>query len=290
MDILTNYSFLVVALGTFLLATAAGAIGCINVLKGQSLIGDAIGHSTFPGVIIAFMLTLSREPSYLLLGALAMGIIAFALIQFIKTYSRQSLDAILAIVLSTFFGLGMVLKSYIQGNPAYRGATQSGLKNYIFGQAAYIAKADVILIAIAAILSIITLIIFYKEIKLFLFDTEYSKTIGISNFSLNSIILFCTILLIATGLKVVGAILIASMLIIPAITALQWSHSFSKVLWIAAITGGICAVIGTYISTKYAGMSTGPTIIVIMAIVAGTSLVFGPHGIIANAKMKRRHQ
>lgn len=290
MDILTNYSFIVVALGTFLLATAAGAIGCINVLKGQSLIGDAIGHSTFPGVILAFMLTLSREPAYLLLGALGMGIIAFSLIQFIKTYSRQSLDAILAIVLSTFFGLGMVLKSYIQGNSAYRGAAQSGLKNYIFGQAAYITHDDVILIAIAAILALITLVVFYKEIKLFLFDPEYAKTIGISNLSLNSIILFCTILLIATGLKVVGAILISSMLIIPAITALQWSHSFKKVLMISAISGGISAVIGTFISTKYAGLSTGPTIIVIMAIVAAYSLVFGPHGIIANAKMMRREQ
>ena len=271
MDVLTSYSFLIVGSGTFLLAAIAGAVGCITVLKGQSLIGDAIGHAAFPGIVLSFMLFLQREPILLTLGAVVSGTTAFMLIQVIKENSKLELDAILAVILSSFFGVGMVLKSHIQGNSAYKDAAQSGLSSYIFGQAAYIMKDDVKLILYIGIPTLILLILFYKEIKLFLFDEIYARTIGIK-----------------TGLKLVGAILISSLLIIPAITALQWSEKFSKVLIIAGATGGVSALIGTYISTVYDGMSTGATIILVMGSFAVISLVIGPHGMISNIKMRRR--
>ena len=288
MDVLTSYSFLIVGSGTFLLAAIAGAVGCITVLKGQSLIGDAIGHAAFPGIVLSFMLFLQREPILLTLGAVVSGTTAFMLIQVIKENSKLELDAILAVILSSFFGAGMVLKSHIQGNSAYKDAAQSGLSSYIFGQAAYIMKDDVKLILYIGIPTLILLILFYKEIKLFLFDEIYARTIGIKTVLLYGIILVMTMGIIAAGLKLVGAILISSLLIIPAITALQWSDKFSKVLIIAGVTGGVSALIGTYISTVYDGMSTGATIILVMGSLAVISLVIGPHGMISNIKMRRR--
>ena len=288
MDVLTSYSFLIVGSGTFLLAAIAGAVGCITVLKGQSLIGDAIGHAAFPGIVLSFMLFLQREPILLTLGAVVSGTTAFMLIQVIKENSKLELDAILAVILSSFFGVGMVLKSHIQGNSAYKDAAQSGLSSYIFGQAAYIMKDDVRLILYIGIPTLILLILFYKEIKLFLFDEIYARTIGIKTVLLYGIILVMTMGIIAAGLKLVGAILISSLLIIPAITALQWSEKFSKVLIIAGVTGGVSALIGTYISTVYDGMSTGATIILVMGSFAVISLVIGPHGMISNIKMRRR--
>ena len=288
MDVLTSYSFLIVGSGTFLLAAIAGAVGCITVLKGQSLIGDAIGHAAFPGIVLSFMLFLQREPVLLTLGAVVSGTTAFMLIQVIKEHSKLELDAILAVILSSFFGVGMVLKSHIQGNSAYKDAAQSGLSSYIFGQAAYIMKDDVKLILYIGIPTLILLILFYKEIKLFLFDEIYARTIGIKTVLLYGIILVMTMGIIAAGLKLVGAILISSLLIIPAITALQWSDKFSKVLIIAGVTGGVSALIGTYISTVYDGMSTGATIILVMGSFAVISLVIGPHGMISNIKMRRR--
>ena len=288
MDVLTSYSFLIVGSGTFLLAAIAGAVGCITVLKGQSLIGDAIGHAAFPGIVLSFMLFLQREPILLTLGAVVSGTTAFMLIQVIKENSKLELDAILAVILSSFFGVGMVLKSHIQGNSAYKDAAQSGLSSYIFGQAAYIMKDDVKLILYIGIPTLILLVLFYKEIKLFLFDEIYARTIGIKTVLLYGIILVMTMGIIAAGLKLVGAILISSLLIIPAITALQWSNKFSKVLIIAGVTGGISALIGTYISTVYDGMSTGATIILVMGSFAVISLVIGPHGMISNIKMRRR--
>lgn len=288
MDILTGYSFLIVGAGTFLLASIAGAVGCITVLKGQSLIGDAIGHSAFPGIILSFMLFMQRDPVLLTLGAAVSGTTAFMLIQVIKENSKLELDAILAVILSSFFGLGMVLKSYIQGNSLYKAVAQSGLSSYIFGQAAYIMKADVKLIVCLGIPTLVLLILFYKEIKLFLFDEIYARTIGIKTILLYAIILIMTMGIIAAGLKLVGAILISSLLIIPAITAMQWSERFSRVLVIAGAVGGISALIGTYLSTVYDGMSTGATIILVMGSFAMISLVIGPHGMISNIKMRRK--
>ena len=287
MDILTSYLFIIVGSGTFLLAAIAGAVGCITVLKGQSLIGDAIGHAAFPGIILSFMLFMQREPVLLTLGAVASGATAFMLIQVIKENSKLKLDAILAVVLSSFFGVGMVLKSYIQGNSNYKDAAQSGLSSYIFGQAAYIMKDDVKLIVYIGVPTLLLLVLFYKEIKLFLFDEIYAKTIGIRTVLLYGIILVMTMGIIAAGLKLVGAILISSLLIIPAITALQWSNKFSRVLIIAGIVGGVSALIGTYISTAFNGMSTGATIILIMGSFAIISLVTGPHGMIKNLRMRR---
>lgn len=288
MDILTGYSFLIVGAGTFLLASIAGAVGCITVLKGQSLIGDAIGHSAFPGIILSFMLFMQRDPVLLTLGAAVSGTTAFMLIQTIKENSKLELDAILAVILSSFFGVGMVLKSYIQGNSSYKSVAQSGLSSYIFGQAAYIMKDDVKLIVCLGIPTLILLILFYKEIKLFLFDEIYARTIGIKTVLLYGIILIMTMGIIAAGLKLVGAILISSLLIIPAITAMQWSEKFSRVLVIAGAVGGISALIGTYLSTVYDGMSTGATIILVMGSFAIISLVIGPHGMISNIKMRRK--
>lgn len=288
MDILTSHAFIIVALGTFLLSAATGAIGCVTVLKGQSLIGDAIGHSSFPGIVIAFMLFMVRDPGILIMGAVFSGTIAFILIQTIHANSKLDLDAVLAVILSSFFGLGMVLKSYIQGNSKYAKASQSGLQNYIFGQAAYIMKEDVRIIFIVAVIVIIVMTIFYKEIKIFLFDSTYARTIGLNTGLLYGIILFMTMSLISTGLKLVGAILISALLVVPAICAMQWSNRFGTVLIIAGLTGGISAIIGTYISTVYNGMSTGATIILVMNFFALISLIIGPHGMIANIKMRRK--
>lgn len=289
-EVVSSYAFLVVALGTLFLSIAAASLGTITVLKGQSLIGDAIGHSSFPGLVLAFILFERREPLILLLGAIFSGSIAFILIQIVNKNTKISLDTILAVVLSTFFGMGMVLKSYIQGNPNFLKASQSGLQNYIFGQAAYMLMADVKLISIISLLSLLLIGIFYKEIKLFVFDEVYAQSIGINCKIVYGIIMLCSMSVIGAGLKLVGAILISSLLIVPAITALQWSNNFFKVMVIASFVGGFSAITGTYISTVYSGMSTGPTIIVTMTILAFLSLIFGPKGYLATYRKRSKYK
>ena len=279
-SIITQYSFIVVAIGTMLLAMATGIVGTISILKGQSLIGDAVGHASLPGIILAFMISGRKSSLILMLGAIVAGIVAFLLIQIISEGSKIEADTAMAVILSAMFGMGMVLKSYIQGNLKYQGASQSGLASYIFGQAAYILREDVYIILTVSIISLALFILFYKEIKVYVFDMVYAYTIGINSRLTSLLIMIITMILIAAGLKAVGAILISSMLITPAVTGLQWSNSYEKVLVIAAVTGAVSAFLGTFISSAVKGFSTGPSIILIMSVIALFSVLFAPRGIV----------
>ena len=279
-SIITQYSFIVVAIGTMLLAMATGIVGTISILKGQSLIGDAVGHASLPGIILAFMISGRKSSLILMLGAIVAGIVAFLLIQIISEGSKIEADTAMAVILSAMFGMGMVLKSYIQGNSKYQGASQSGLASYIFGQAAYILREDVYIILTVSIISLALFILFYKEIKVYVFDMVYAYTIGINSRLTSLLIMIITMILIAAGLKAVGAILISSMLITPAVTGLQWSNSYEKVLVIAAVTGAVSAFLGTFISSAVKGFSTGPSIILIMSVIALFSVLFAPRGIV----------
>lgn len=267
MQILTSYAFLIVAAGTVILAVLTSMVGSINIYKGQSLIGDALGHASFLGVVVFFTLFNSKNPVVLLLGAMFSCFLAYLILEYSSKYSKIKLDANMAIVLSGFFGLGMSLKSYIQGNSNFSNVSQAGLEAYIFGQAAYLLKEDVILIAIALVISLFLIVIFYKEIKTYLFDKDFAKMAGFNTKLIEFIILFMTILTIGVGIKSVGAILIAAFMIIPVMSSQMITHKFKYVLIISSIIGAISAFIGTYWSTLVVGISTGTAIIIVSGII-----------------------
>lgn len=267
MQILTSYAFLIVAAGTVILAVLTSMVGSINIYKGQSLIGDALGHASFLGVVLFFTLFNSKNPVVLLLGAMFSCFLAYLILEYSSKYSKIKLDANMAIVLSGFFGLGMALKSYIQGNSNFSNVSQAGLEAYIFGQAAYLLKEDVILIAIALVISLFLIAIFYKEIKTYLFDIEFAKMAGFNTNLIEFIILFMTILTIGVGIKSVGAILIAAFMVIPVMSAQMITHKFKYVLIISSVIGAISAFAGTYWSTLIVGISTGPAIIIVSGII-----------------------
>lgn len=267
MQILTSYAFLIVVAGTVILAVLTSMVGSINIYKGQSLIGDALGHASFLGVVVFFTLFNSKNPVVLLLGAMFSCFLAYLILEYSSKYSKIKLDANMSIVLSGFFGLGMSLKSYIQGNSNFSNVSQAGLEAYIFGQAAYLLKEDVILIAISLVISLFLIVIFYKEIKTYLFDKDFAKMAGFNTKLIEFIILFMTILTIGVGIKSVGAILIAAFMIIPVMSSQMITHKFKYVLIISSIIGAISAFIGTYWSTLVVGISTGPAIIIVSGII-----------------------
>lgn len=287
-EILRDGNFWVIALATILLGSVSGMVGTVSVLKGQSLIGDAVGHATFAGIVLCFMLFQQREPALLALGAFIAGVVAFKTVQVIKDHSSIKLDSLLALVLSSFFGLGMVLKSFIQGNPDYQNASQSGLQSYIFGQASYIMKADLALIVAVSGLALLALVIFYQPLKIFIFDEGFAGAVGINKAFYNGLILMITTLMIAVGLKAVGSILISSMLVAPAVCGLNWSDRFAKVLGIAGLVGGISAFAGTLMSSTIQNMPTGPAIIVVMSLFALTAIIFSKKRF-ATMRRKKAH-
>lgn len=285
MNILTSYSFIIIAIGTSLLGIASSMVGVLAVNKGQSLVGDAIGHAALPGVIIAFMIFGTRNPGVLILGAALTATLAYFLIEWVSGITKVSTDAMLAIVLSGFFGGGLILRSHISGNPSFSPQLQAGLTNYIFGQAAYIMKNDVFYIVGISIITIILIMIFFKEFKVFIFDEEYAYMIGLNLRKMRILLMFLMIMIIASGLKLVGAILISSFLIIPTITASLWTNRFKTNMILASLFTLCSTVSGSYLSSMYKGLSTGATIILIMGMIFIVSSIISPKGVLRRRRL-----
>ena len=274
MTILQSYTTQMVLLGTALLGLASGIAGTFAVLRKESLIGDGLSHAALPGVVIAFLLTGIKDIEVLITGAALSSITAAWLITITVENSKIKFDGALATILSAFFGLGMVLLTYLQ---SLNNAGQAGLSKFIFGQAATILARDVYITSAAALLIIVLTALFWKELKLISFDVEYAKTLQIPvTFTL---ILYRALLImtIIIGIQSVGAILISSLLIAPAVGARQWTNKLGTMCILAGLFGMISAIGGTIWSTSVQKLPTGPAIIVILSVIVLLSLIFAPN-------------
>ena len=269
--LITDHTFRTVALGCLLLGMVSGILGCFAVLRKQSLLGDAVSHASLPGVCLAFLFTNVKNTEVLLLGALITGIVCIGLIQLIQNYTKIKFDSALALILSVFFGLGLVLLSYLNKLP---GANKSGLNKFIFGQASTFIKRDVNIIFITGIILLIIIILFWKEFKIVSFDSDFAKTLG---FPSNKIEILISILIVTTviiGIQAAGVILISAMLISPAVAARQWTDKLSIMVILAAFFGGISGLLGTLISISESNLPTGPVIVIIISIIVIISILF----------------
>ena len=274
MTILQSYTTQMVLLGTALLGLASGIAGTFAVLRKESLIGDGLSHAALPGVVIAFLLTGIKDIEVLIAGAALSSIAAAWLITITVENSKIKFDGALATILSAFFGLGMVLLTYVQ---SLNNAGQAGLSKFIFGQAATILARDVYITSAAALIIIVLTALFWKELKLISFDVEYAKTLQIPvTFTL---ILYRSLLImtIIIGIQSVGAILISSLLIAPAVGARQWTNKLGTMCILAGFFGMVSALGGTIWSTTVQKLPTGPAIIVILSVIVLLSLIFAPN-------------
>lgn len=286
MPMLLDYTFLLVLVSCSILSAASAMIGLVVVLQKESLVGDALSHAALPGVVIAFLLIQQKTTLILLLGAFFSGCVAIFLIYFIKKNSKLPFDGILAVILSSFFGLGMVLLTFSQRLP---NAAQAGLKNFIFGQASAIVLDDAILIFGVAIFVLVTFLLSWKEIKIFVFDPLFAQTVGFKASVMQMLISVLMMITIITELQTVGIILTSSMLIAPGVAALQWTKRFSTAVGLAMVFGVLAAIIGTTFSSLYMNVPTGPAIIVAMSCFAIFSIVFGSKGTVQQWWRQRRY-
>ena len=237
-------------------------------------------------MVIAFLLTGIKDIEVLIAGAALSSITAAWLITITVENSKIKFDGALATILSAFFGLGMVLLTYVQ---SLNNAGQAGLSKFIFGQAATILARDVYITSAAALIIIVLTALFWKELKLISFDVEYAKTLQIPvTFTL---ILYRSLLImtIIIGIQSVGAILISSLLIAPAVGARQWTNKLGTMCILAGFFGMISAIGGTIWSTSIPKLPTGPAIIVILSILVLLSLIFAPNrGMLWQFRKNRR--
>lgn len=285
MLLLHDYTFQTVALGSALLGIISGVLGSFAVLRKQSLLGDGVSHAALPGVVLAFILTGSKNTEFLLFGALLSGLLATLFMLQIVKHSRIKFDSALALVLSVFFGLGMVLLTYVQKIPD---SNQAGLKRFIFGQAATLLQRDVTLMLVCGAVLLILVALFWKEFKLFTFDSDFGQSIGFSPRKLNMLLSFMIVLTIIIGLQTVGVILMSAMLIAPAVAARQWTDKLSVMVVLAAVLGALSGIAGTTVSSLIPKLPTGPCIVVFISLLVLVSLLLAPGRGIVNRLYRRR--
>lgn len=284
--LLRDYTFQTVALGSLLLGAVSGVLGCFAVLRKQSLLGDGVSHASLSGVVLAFLLTGSKDTQLLLGGALVAGLFACAAIAWVRKRSRIKFDAALALVMSVLFGFGMVLLTYAQKQP---NANQAGLNRFIYGQAATMLVQDVKLIAVcgAALLGLVAL--FWKEFKLLCFDAQFASSLGLPTGRYNLLLSLLMVLAIVLGLQTVGVVLMSALLVAPAVAARQWCNRLEAMVLLAAVFGAASGVLGTLLSSAITGLPTGPVIVVCASSIALVSLLFAPQrGMVQRLIQRRR--
>jgi manganese/zinc/iron transport system permease protein len=259
--------------GCLLLGISSGILGSFALLRKHSLIGDAMAHAALPGICIAFMLYGTKSIGLFMIGAAGAGLLAAFLINFITKYSRIKEDTSLGLVLSVFFGIGIVLLTQIQHGS---NGNQSGLDDFLFGQAASLIGIDVkVMMVVAGLLLVITFLLF-KEFKLLSFDPGFGRGLGLPMGFLNFLLMSLIVAAVVIGLQAVGVVLMAAMLITPAIAARYWTERLDRMVMLAGLFGAISGIIGTLISAMANNLPTGPLIVLSATILFLFSLVFAP--------------
>ncbi|HEY4391377.1 MAG TPA: metal ABC transporter permease [Paenibacillus sp.] len=263
-----------ILMGSLLLGIGSGVIGSFTYLRKQSLLGDALAHAALPGICIAFMLSGVKSIGLFMIGSILSGMLATFGIYAITRYSRIKQDAALGIILSVFFGVGVVLMTKIQhsGN-----GNQSGLDKYMFGQAASMMKSDVYMMGAVSLLLILVCFILFKEFKLVSFDPGFARGMGMKVGLLEQLLLFMTVIAVVVGIQAVGVVLVAALLITPAVSARYWTDSLGVMVIIAGVIGAFSGVTGTLISGTLSNLPTGPVTVLAATSLFCVSAVFAPN-------------
>ena len=262
-----------VLLGSLMLGASGGLLGAFAVLRKQGMLGDALAHASLPGIAVAFLILQSKFLPGLLLGALVSGLLGAFFIYFLVKFTKIKMDTAMASVLSVFFGIGILLLTYIQKLPL---ASQSGLETFLFGQAAALLKADVIAMGIAFIVIVLMLVVFWKELKLFVFDGEFARVLGFKSGILEFIFMTIFVAAILMSLQAVGVVLTAALFITPAAAALLWSQRLVWVVVLSAVFGMLAGGFGAMFSAGFAKVPTGPMIVLFSTAIFLVSFFFAP--------------
>ncbi|MCO6360826.1 metal ABC transporter permease [Roseivirga pacifica] len=281
-------SIIAVTVGAILLSSSSAVVGTFTFLKKKALVGDAVAHSVLPGICLAFILSGTKNPIYLIIGAFVTGWLSLVIIDHISKKSKLKEDTAIALILSVFFGIGILMLTNIQhsGN-----AAQTGLDSFLFGKAAALVGNDLIVFGIVAVVLIATVILFFKELKLMAFDQDYAEAIGLPVKGLELLLTSLTVLAVVTGIQAVGVVLMAAMLITPAAAARFWTNDTRVMTLLAAILGGFSGLSGAFVSYAAPAMPTGPWIVMIISAIALISFFAAPkRGIISRGMEQRKLQ
>ena len=260
---LLDFQFLQNALITsVMVGISAGIIGSFIILRGMSLMGDAISHAVLPGVAVSYML----GSSYII-GATVFGMASAALIGFVTKHSRLKNDTAIGIVFSAFFALGIILISFARSS--------TDLYHILFGNVLAVRDSDMFLTAAVLGIVLISVPLFYKQLKLTSFAPTIAKSYGWNISAINYGLMFLLTLVAVTSLQTVGTILVIAMLITPAATAYQLTDKLLVMIVLSTVFGTLSSIVGLYFSYSY-NLPSGATIVMAAAVFFIVAFIFAP--------------
>lgn len=269
------YGYMVNAmLVSALTGAVCGFLSAYLMLKGWSLIGDALSHSIVPGVAGAYMFGLP-----LALGAFVSGGLAAALMLYLSSRTKLKEDAIIGMIFSSFFGLGLFMISI--------SPVSISIQTIVMGNILAISPGDALQLVIIGTLSLTILTAKWKDLMAVFFDETHARTIGLHPRAMK--ILFFTLLSASTvaAMQTVGAFLVVAMVVTPGATAYLLTDRFGRLIWLSLAIGAVTSFTGAYLSFFLDG-ATGGIIVVLQTLIFLTAFVFAPrHGVLATrAKAK----
>ena len=246
-------------------------LSCYITLKGWSLMGDAVSHAVVPGVVLSYIVGIPFA-----IGAFIFGFGATILIGFIKDRTRIKEDAVIGVVFTGFFALGIVLVS--------KTASNVDLFHILFGNVLGISNTDIIQTVVIGLITLTVIGVLRKDLLLFCFDPNHAQVIGLNTNILYYSFLSLLSLTIVAAQQTVGIILVISMLVTPGAIAYLLTDRFVQMIMFSVIAGVSSSILGTYISYHLDG-ATGGCIVVILTLLFFATVVLAPkHGLLARGK------
>ena len=264
-----SYDYMVKAMWVSALVGGVCAfLSCYLMLKGWSLMGDALAHSIVPGVAAAYIIGAPFA-----IGAFFAGILASLGMAFVKQHTRLREDAVIGLVFTSFFALGLLMASLWP--------TSVSIQTIVLGNILAISDEDVVQVVIIAVVSLAVLLLIWKDLMVTFFDENHARSIGINTFALK--IVFFTLLSACTvaALQTVGACLVIAMVVTPGATAYLLTDRFGWMIVIAVAFGAITSFVGAYLSYFLDG-ATGGVIVTLQTLLFLLAFYFAPkHGVLA---------
>lgn len=257
------------------------------MLNKRTLVSDAVAHAILPGICLSYILYEEKNYILILLFSFFFGFLCLFLTDYLAKNKRIKIDSSIAISLSFFFALGLVLLSLIQ-NSNY--GSKSGLDKFILGNTSTLLLKDIMVFLITGLVTLIIIIIFFRAFKAIIFDLGFSKSVGFPVSFIQVTLSTLTVFSIIIGIQSVGVILVSSLLITPAALAYFYSNSLKKIIFISIKISVLSCFIGVFISSSFQKMPTGPLIVITLTIFSFIVFIFSPkNGIISIIRTNKKN-
>ena len=288
-------------IGSILMCVTASLVGVIVFVRKRSLVGEALSHAAYPGVVLgawAFALCFSHLEEFfsifLLVGAFISSLCGLFFLHFLQNHFRIKSDSALCFVLSSFFGLGVLFASRMQYTQAL---WYKQIQAFLYGQPATMIDFHIWMYGVLCVGVVAFIVFFYRQVQLVNFDSQFASSLGLSVKSVESLFFCLLVLAVTVAIRGVGVVLLSGMLIAPALAARQMTHKLSKMFVFAALIGALSAFSGNYFSVKcsewFSGyrfvLPIGPMIVLSGSFLCFISLFFSPkRGLLFRILRKRR--